>query len=372
MIQIIRMLMKRGAVYRLSMAAVIGADTFASLILAAVLPARAATWVPATGNLANMASECGNLCHVFPVPNSYKVIAGVAGAGLWVTGNGGATWTKLGGADSIIRNRPQQILYDPVNAGIFWEVGIYTAPGIVKTIDDGRTFNPVGGISHNDSLGIDFTDPRRLIMIATGHETNRKFYKSTNGGVSFAEIGGNFPEDANMTSACLLIDSRTYVVACYGWGKPGAIWRTADGGMNWTRVSDQTATAGGSVLRTTKGLLFCGSQNGNRLLKGSNDGASWSSIAAPGARRVSPIELPGGAIATLGKDGIMISADDGATWKTVAPGLPIPPGGGITVGGLAYNAVAGAAYVWFWDCGNVVRPDAIWRCDILLPPSPAN
>lgn len=123
-------------------------------------------------------------------------------------------------------------------------------------------------------------------------------------------------------------------------------------------------------MRTTKGTLFCGSESGNRLLKGTSDGAAWSSIAAPGARRVSPIELPGGAIATLGNNGIMVSADDGATWNTIAPGLPIPQGGDITVGGLAYNAVTGAAYVWFWDCGNVVRPDAIWRCDIVLPPNP--
>jgi hypothetical protein len=107
------------------------------------------------------------------------------------------------------------------------------------------------------------------------------------------------------------------------------------------------------------------------MLKGTSDGAAWSVIPAPGARPVSPIELPGGAIATLGKNGIMISTDDGATWMTVAPGLPIPTGDHV-VGGLAYNAMAGAAYAWFWDCGNVVRPDAIWRCDMVLPPNPTN
>jgi hypothetical protein len=42
------------------------------------------------------------------------------------------------------------------------------------------------------------------------------------------------------------------------------------------------------------------------------------------------------------------------------------------VGGLAYNAVAGAAYAWFWDCGNIVRPDAIWRCDLVLSTHPTN
>ena len=300
---------------------------FAGLVVIAALPAQAANWVPATGNLANMASECGNLCRIFPVPNSDKVIAGVAGAGLWVTTNGGAIWTKLGGADSQIRNRPQQILFDPGNADIFWEAGIYAAPGVFKTTNGGRTFTPVGGISHNDGLGIDFTDPQRLTMIATGHETNRKIYKSTDAGIRFIDIGTNFPAGAKFTSGCFVIDEQTYVVACTGWG-PGlaGIWRTRDGGTNWTRVCDQMPNMGGPVLRTTKGLFFWGSAEGGRLLKGTSDSDAWSVIPAPGARPVSPIELPGGAIATLGKDGIMISADDGATWKTVALRAAHPKG----------------------------------------------
>jgi hypothetical protein len=65
-------------------------------------------------------------------------------------------------------------------------------------------------------------------------------------------------------------------------------------------------------------------------------------VAAPGARKVGPIELPGGSIATLGKDGILISRDEGASGKTVAPGLPVPPGRNITVGGVASNPTGGA------------------------------
>ncbi len=344
----------------------------AGLVVIAALPVQAANWVLATGNLAKMASECGNLCRIFPVPNSDKVIAGVAGAGLWVTINGGAVWTKLGGADSPMRNRPQQLLFDPDNADIFWEAGIYTAPGVFKTTNGGCTFTPMGSISHNDGLGIDFTDPRRRTLIATGHEANRKIYKSTDGGVLFSDIGTNFPGGAKFTSGCFVIDARTYVVACTGWGPGlGGIWRTTDSGTNWARVCGQMPNMGGPVLHTTKGLFFWGSAEGGRLLKGTSDGAAWSIIPAPDARPVSPIELPGGAIATLGKNGIMISVDDGATWKTVAPGLPIPTGDHV-VGGLAYNPVAGAAYAWFWDCGNVVRPDAIWRCELILPPNPTN
>ncbi len=37
-------------------------------------------WGNAAGNLAGLSSECGNMCRLFPVPNTDKVIAGIAGA----------------------------------------------------------------------------------------------------------------------------------------------------------------------------------------------------------------------------------------------------------------------------------------------------
>jgi photosystem II stability/assembly factor-like uncharacterized protein len=89
-------------------------------------------------------------------------------------------------------------------------------------------------------------------MIATGHETVRKLYKSTDSGASFAEIGANLPEDANMTSACLVLDVRTYLVARWGWGKPDGIWRTANGGMTWSRVSGEPPAPCALALRTKK------------------------------------------------------------------------------------------------------------------------
>jgi photosystem II stability/assembly factor-like uncharacterized protein len=89
------------------------------------------------------------------------------------------------------------------------------------------------------------------------------------------DIGTNFPAGAKFTSGCFVIDARTYVVACTGWGPGlGGIWRTADGGTNWTQVCDKMPNMGGPVLRTAKGLFFWGSAEGSRLLKGTSDGAA--------------------------------------------------------------------------------------------------
>ena len=124
------------------------------LIAAGVLFASslAAQWVNVTGNLAEMPSECGNLCLLSVVPGQDRIIAGIAKKGLWQTTDGGASWTPLGqgaGSDAIV-NRPSRILYDPTDANIFWESGIYNSFGIYRTKDGGQTFQHLGSAKHND------------------------------------------------------------------------------------------------------------------------------------------------------------------------------------------------------------------------------
>src|ERR1043165_9999036 len=85
-----------------------------------------AEWVNVTGNLADMPSECGNMCLLSAVPGQDRIIAGIAKRGLWQTTDGGSTWTALGqgaGSDTVV-NRPSRILYDPARSEVFWESGI--------------------------------------------------------------------------------------------------------------------------------------------------------------------------------------------------------------------------------------------------------
>src|SRR6266436_5405181 len=103
-----------------------------------------AEWVNVTGNLAEMPSECGNLCLLSAVPGQDRIIAGIAKRGLWQTVDGGASWQALGqgpGSDTIV-NRPSRILYDPIDPRTFWESGIYNSSGVYHTTNGGETFQP--------------------------------------------------------------------------------------------------------------------------------------------------------------------------------------------------------------------------------------
>src|SRR5512147_991614 len=85
----------------------------AAVLFCAAFPLTA-QWVNVTANLADLPSECGNLCLLSVVPGQDKIIAGIAKRGLWQTTDGGAIWTPLGqgaGSDTIV-NRPSWIAYD--------------------------------------------------------------------------------------------------------------------------------------------------------------------------------------------------------------------------------------------------------------------
>jgi hypothetical protein len=329
------------------------------LVIIASLSVNAGTWVNATGNLANMGSECGNLQMVQAVPNSDKTIAVVSAAGFWVTTNG-TSWTKMGGSSGAsITNRGGQFIFDPSNANTFWECGIYHAPGIVKTTDGGTTFTALGGIWHNDGMAVDFSDPLRLTLLAGGHETSQKLYKSVNGGASFIEIGNSLPAGTGFSSYPYIYSTNNFIMTTTaGWGGGTAgIFRSVNGGTSWTQVSSENV--GTPAYATSQGTVFFG--KGGGLVRGNADGTSWTSLSC-GATGAHPIaELPNNKLAILTSSNISISSDNGSTWSPAISNLPVSDASGIT-----YNSVTGAFYIWRWDCGSVVLSNAIWRYDTMM------
>src|ERR1043166_9062735 len=173
----------------------------AGVLFSLVFPVPA-QWVNVTANLADIPSECGNLCLLSVVPGQDTIIAGVAKRGLWQTTDGGATWMPLGqgnGSDAIV-NRPSWIEYDPTNANIFWESCIYNSSGVYHTTNGGQTFQHLGSAKHNDSLSVDFSDPKRRTLLAGGHEQSRTVWKSGDGGQTWTNIGSTLPEGTKFSS----------------------------------------------------------------------------------------------------------------------------------------------------------------------------
>jgi photosystem II stability/assembly factor-like uncharacterized protein len=314
-------------------------------------------WANATGNLAGMASECGNLGLVSAHPSANMVIAGVAKAGLWATDNGGKSWSKLGtGAGSAtITNRISTIIYDPKQPGTFWESGIYNGGGVYRTTDNGQTFKQLGSVTHNDSLSVDLSDPERKTLLAGAHETASRLFRSSDGGATWSDIGKGLPSSAGSCNSTLALGASSLLVGCEG----GGIFHSSDG-ATWTQVATRGVFPQ-PLLASDGTIYWLGSRGG--LLVSTDQGQHFTQVAdanvapANGAPLVAAVELPDHRIVIMGKTQLQASADRGATWKPI--GDPMPAPSGARYHGLAYSATTKTFFIWRWDCGSSVLPDAI-------------
>jgi photosystem II stability/assembly factor-like uncharacterized protein len=316
------------------------------------------TWVNATGNLAGMESECGNLGLVSAQPCSTRVIAGVAKQGLWETLDGGKTWRALGtsAGSAAITNRVSAIVFDPQNPKVFWESGIYNGGCAYKTTDSGATFTQLGEISHCDSISVDLSDPERKTLLAGTHESNSSLHLSTNGGKSWSNIAAGLPNGS--CTSTLVIDAMTYLVGC----NSGSIVRTTNGGMSWETAE---GSSGGTFqpLVASDGTIYWPGHGGGVSVS-TDRGKTFKTVAdaslAPGI--IAPAqfaELPDGRIVVTGHEYLLASADQGEHWQPIGEKLPYPGGGYDGTHGLTYSAQTKTFFVWRWDCESKVPEDAI-------------
>ncbi len=315
--------------------------------------------VIATGNLAKMSSEFGNLGLVSAQPCSNRVIAGVAQKGLWETLDGGKTWVALGqgaGSDQIT-NRTSAIVYDPKDPKIFWESGIYNGAGVYQTFDSGQTFQKLGDVSHCDSVSVDLSDPERKTILAGGHETNAKLNLSKDGGKTWTNIAAGLPN--GQCTATAVIDSSTFLVGC----NSGTIVRSENGGAKWDPAAGSSLGGTFQPLTASDGTLYWPGGGGG-VSKSENQGKSFSSVATPAEAPsliapASLAELPDGRIISVGKDHLLASADKGASWQPIGAPLPFPGGGYDGARGVTYSALTKTFFVWRWDCSATVPENAI-------------
>jgi hypothetical protein len=342
-------------------------------------------WVNVTGELAGMPSVCGTVQTVFTNPNE-NLIAGIADNGLWASSspNGdpdGGGWSELdmGNAavcssamppdSECITNRPTALVYDPVNPLQYWESGIYAnGYAVYITTDGGNTFTGLGTNTANtplalgsDLVSVDFSGSDRNTLLAGGHETmgQQALYLSTDGGNTWNNVGASLP--AISCTYPLVISPTVYLVGC----TKGGVYRTTDGGMHWGIV---TSSGGASApLWASDGSIYWASPTGGGMAKGTSDGATWvdNVTTDPGAITTAhPVELPGGLLATLGPQYVVVSRDNGATWNPASAVYPaLSDAGNAVPTGLVYSG--GSFYIWYQDCytfsGNEpVQSDAIF------------
>jgi photosystem II stability/assembly factor-like uncharacterized protein len=311
-----------------------------------------AVWVPAIGNLANRSSASGGVIFVAAKPDENLLILSVVMNGLWGSRDGGTSWQTLGtgSASALIQNMATHFVYDPDDTRRFWESGIY-GPGVYRTDDDGKNFASLGDIVHNEYLSIDFSDPKRQLMLTGGHEQSGTLNRSTDGGMTWEQIGDALPSSCSQSTWPVIIDANTYVLGCRN-----SILRSTDAGVTWDVVNSYGGA--GAPLFTSTGDIFWGIDMNGGLVKSSDEGQTWERVVGGGViSGFPPVELPDGSLAALATDVIVRSEDGGESWTPITPQAPYQPNG------FMYSLQERAFFIWNSASSSTIPKDAVERFD---------
>ena len=198
-----------------------------------------------------------------PTGSRTTIYAGSATGGLWRTTNNGTTWRPI--ADSIGALSIGDVAVAPSDSQVIW-VGTGErnslrsqswGNGVHKSTDGGRTWTSVG-FEQSREIGrivIHPRDPSIVYVAVLGHlwgtNPDRGVYKTTDGGANWTRV---LSVDDTTGFVDLAMDpSNPEVLYAAAWhrirwggghmegvGAGSGLFRTQDGGRTWTRLTDST------------------------------------------------------------------------------------------------------------------------------------
>lgn len=211
----------------------------------------------------NISGRCTDVAVVAPKGDNYTVYVASASGGVWKSVNEGTSWEAV--FDREATASIGDIALDPENAETVWvgtgEANIFRSSmagaGIYKSTDGGATWKQMG-LKNTYTIARIVVDPENsdVVYVASpGHEwtdsPDRGVYKTTDGGKTWKKI---LYVDSRTGAIDLVIDptdpnilyAATWQRIRLKWNDPrnepgytgSGIWKTIDGGAHWTRANN--------------------------------------------------------------------------------------------------------------------------------------
>ena len=295
--------------------------TLAAILLSA-LAAHAAEWVNISDRVTSQVKPgyAGPTAGVTADPASGDVFMVVNDQGLWKSGDQGGSFARVDGTNVGGRCETGWALnMDPDGRRLFCFM-IYGSSAM--TLDGGKSWMK-SKVSHLDFGAVDWDDTAKRVL-AIRHESGGMLTTSDDGGATWTDLEKGF-------SGCGVFDRKTLVATK---AKEKGIFRSADAGKTWEKVSDSNPAAATPVIFRGTGYWCMGTD----VLVSKDKGATWIT-----PRRDTTYSIIYGPMfgesqshyVVVGKAGFLETKDGGQTFTLAAP-LPA---------GFTVNRV-GPNYAW--------------------------
>jgi photosystem II stability/assembly factor-like uncharacterized protein len=295
-------------------------------------PGRAAAYEPSQGRINTIAVDPKNPQHLY---------AGAADGGVWVTNDGGTTWSPRAQTLPVITI--SSLVVDPNDGNIVYAAtgdadGRETPSiGVYKSIDGGATWAVTG-------LAYQLTDFRYIPKLAIDPANGSNVYAATTEGVYYTRNGGTnwtkvLPDGANFTIYRDIKLRPGTPATVYTVTDAGVFFRSVDSGLTWQAATaglPDPATTRRAVLGVTAAdanlvYLLAASATDLGIFKSIDGGTTFARITSDSLKgfaagqatffdlvlAVSPTnanELMGGVVS------VIRSTDGGATWFYTSSG----------------------------------------------------
>jgi photosystem II stability/assembly factor-like uncharacterized protein len=276
------------------------------------------------------------------------IYAGAASGGLWKTANNGVTWEPL--FDGETTSSIGDVAVAPSSPDIVW-VGTGEpnnrqssswGDGVYKSEDGGRTWNNMGlrDTHHIGRIVIHPSNPDTVYIAALGRlwgpSKERGLFRTTDGGKSWVNTKFIDENTGFVDLAIDLENPATLYAAAYqrrrtafgfsGGGPGSGLYKTTDGGNNWTRLTaglpeGTTGRIGLDVYRGNPSIVYAIIEHKEGgVFRSEDKGATWKKMSATNPRPMyySKIRIDPGndqRIWVLGAQ-MYVSDDGGKTFRT--------------------------------------------------------
>ncbi|HOV92877.1 MAG TPA: YCF48-related protein [Candidatus Kapabacteria bacterium] len=245
---------------------------------------------------------------VLPEDNNYVWACGFDGFIIRSTNNG-TTWQGSTLPSPAYHIESIQFL----NKQIGYTSGV---EGIFKSTDGGATWFDITPSSSEDYWGNYFLNENYGVLLGGGCDGLQRFYKTTNGGVSWSLYVQTVP-NTGLTDPILYPSGLGYAVSS------GRIWKTLDSGSTWQLFAycgseiwqEEISIMGNSIVVPTSGIMCEGQGSAGGMRFSTDMGTTWREFQAGypmfGAVLVSQTEAW-----ACGYDrNVYYTSDAGNTWQ---------------------------------------------------------